>query len=115
MVRQGSIIKICFDPVIGSEQAGYRPAVVVSNDFLLSKTNIITICPITTKQGKTALNVMLDNRTATQGVVLCAHNKAVDIKKRPYIIVEQLPQDKLQEVVNTIISMIEPSNASTYG
>ena len=112
MVRQGSVIKINFDPAIGSEQAGYRPAVVVSNDFLLSKTNIITICPITTKQGKTAVNVMLDNRTVTQGVVLCAHNKAVDIKKRLYIMVEQLPQDKLQEVVNTIISMIEPSNDS---
>ena len=50
---------------------------------------------------------MLDERTATQGVVLCAHNKAVDIKKRHYTIVEQLPSDKLEEVVNTIISMIE--------
>jgi len=108
MVKQGSIIKINFDPSVGSEQAGYRPAVIISNDFVLSKTNIITVCPITTKQGKTALNVMLDGRTTTQGVVLCAHNKAVDIKKRPYVIVEQLPQDKLEEVVNTIISMIEP-------
>ncbi|MCL2405182.1 MAG: type II toxin-antitoxin system PemK/MazF family toxin [Defluviitaleaceae bacterium] len=107
MVRQGSIIKINFDPSVGSEQAGYRPAVVISNNFVISKTNIITICPITTKQGKTALNVMLDDRTTTQGVVLCAHNKAVDMKKRPYVIVEQLPQDKLEEVVDTIISMIE--------
>jgi len=107
MVKQGSIIKINFDPSVGSEQAGYRPAVVISNNFVISKTNIITICPITTKQGKTALNVLLDDRTATQGVVLCAHNKAVDIKKRHYAIVEQLPQDKLEEVVNTIISMIE--------
>jgi len=107
MVKQGSIIKINFDPSVGSEQAGFRPAVIISNNFVLSKTNIITVCPITTKQGKTALNVMLDDRTTTQGVVLCAHNKAVDIKKRPYVIVEQLPQDKLEEVVNTIISMIE--------
>ena len=107
MVKQGSIIKINFDPSIGSEQAGYRPAIVISNNFVISKTNIITICPITTKQGKTALNVMLDGRTSTQGAVLCAHNKAVDIKKRPFTIVEQLPQDKLEEIINTIISMIE--------
>jgi len=107
MVKQGSIIKINFNPSVGSEQAGYRPAVVISNNYVISKTNIITICPITTRQGKTALNVMLDDRTITQGVVLCAHNKAVDIKKRPYVIVEQLPQDKLEEVIDTIISMIE--------
>jgi len=65
MVKQGSIIKINFDPSIGSEQAGYRPAVVISNNFVISKTNIITICPITTRQSKTALNVMLDDRTVT--------------------------------------------------
>ncbi|MCL2362944.1 MAG: type II toxin-antitoxin system PemK/MazF family toxin [Defluviitaleaceae bacterium] len=109
MVKQGSIIKINFDPTIGSEQAGYRPGVVISNNFVISKTNIITICPITTRQGKTALNVLLDDRTATQGAVLCAHNKAIDISKRPYTIIEELPQDKLEEIVNTIISMIEPS------
>jgi len=111
MVKQGCIIKINFGPTIDSEQSGYRPAVVISNDFVISKTNIITICPITTKakQGKTALNVMLDDRTTTQGAVLCAHNKSVDIKKRPYIIEEQLPHDKLEEIINTIISMIEPT------
>ena len=108
MVKQGDIIKINFDPAIANEHAGYRPAVVVSNNFVLSKTNIVTICPITTKQQKTALNVMLDGRTHTQGVVLCAHNKAVDINKRAYKIVEQLPEDKLTEVVNTLISMLEP-------
>jgi len=109
MVKQGSIIKINFDPSVGSEQAGYRPAVVVSNNFVLSKTNIICICPITTKQGKTALNVLLDGRTNTQGAVLCAHVKSVDIRKRPYTIVEQLPWDKLDEVLDVIISMVEQS------
>lgn len=58
------------------------------------------------------MNVVLDDRTITQGVVLCAHNKAVDIKKRSYTIVEQLPQDKLEEVIDTVISMIEISSSS---
>ena len=109
MVRQGSIIRINFSPTVGSEQSGYRPAVVVSNDFVISKTNIICVCPITSKQGKTALNVMLDDNTSTKGVVLCAHSKTVDIKTRPYVIVEQLPQNKLHEILNTMISMLEPS------
>lgn len=69
MVKQGNVVKINFDPSVGSEQAGYRPAVIISNNFVISKTNIITI----------------------------------------YIFVEQLPQDKLEEISNTIISMIEPS------
>ena len=109
MVKQGSIIKINFDPTVGSEQAGYRPAVVLSNNFVIAKTNIISICPITTKQNKTALNVVLDSRTTTQGVVLCAHSKAVDITRRKYSVVEELPKDKLDEIINTVISIITPS------
>ena len=109
MVKQGSIIKISFDPIVGSEQSGYRPAVVISNNFLISKTNIITVCPITKGQGKTALNVLLDGRTKTQGAILCAHNRSIDIKKRTYVLIEQLPADKLDEVLNVVISTISKS------
>ena len=109
MVKQGSIIKINFDPVMGSEQSGYRPAVVLTNNFVLAKTNIVSICPITTKQGKSALNVLLDGRTTTQGAVLCAHSKSIDINKRPYTVIEELPKDKLEEIIDTIINIITPS------
>ena len=109
MVKQGDIIKVSFDPTVGSEQSGYRPAVVLSNNFLISKTNIISLCPITKGQGRTALNVLLDDRTKTKGAVLCAHHRSIDIKKRPYTVLERLPQDKLDEVLNVVISMISKS------
>jgi mRNA interferase MazF len=108
MVKQGSIIKINFSPTVGSEQAGYRPAVVVSNDFVISKTNIISICPITNaKQRKSALNVALDGNTQTQGSVLCAHIRSVDIQKRDYKIIEQVPEEKLDEILEILIAMID--------
>ena len=109
MVKQGNIIKVSFAPIVGSEQSGYRPAVVISNNFLISKTNIISICPITKGQGKTALNVLLDDRTKTQGAILCAHNRSIDINKRPYAFIEQLPADKLDEVIDIVISTISKS------
>jgi mRNA interferase MazF len=109
MVKQGDIIMIDFNPVIGSEQAGYRPAVVVSNNLLISKTNIISICPVTSKLIESAFNVLLDNRTKTQGTVLCAHNRAVDIKKRSYKYIERLPKDKLFAVIEALINNITPS------
>ena len=109
MVKQGSIIKVSMDPIALSEQTGYRPAVVISNNFLIGKTNIISICPITKGQVKTALNVLLDGRTKTQGAILCAHNRSIDVKKRPYTLIEQLPEDKLDEVINIVISMISRS------
>lgn len=108
MVKQGSIIKIDFSPTIGSEQAGYRPAVVVSNDFIISKTNIISICPITnTKQRKSALNVILDENTQIQGTILCAHIRSVDIQKRGYKVIEQVSEKKLDEVLEILIAMLD--------
>ena len=38
MVKQGDIIKVNFNPQAGHEQAGYRPALVISNDFFNQKT-----------------------------------------------------------------------------
>jgi mRNA interferase MazF len=47
MVKQGDIIKLDFNPQAGHEQAGYRPAVVISNNFFNNKTNLTIVCPIT--------------------------------------------------------------------
>ena len=41
MVKQGTIIKINFNPQAGHEQAGYRPAVVISNNIFNEKNKII--------------------------------------------------------------------------
>ena len=40
MVKQGTIIKVNFNPQSGHEQAGYRPAIVISNNIFNQKTNL---------------------------------------------------------------------------
>ena len=48
MVKQGDIIKVDMSPTVGHEQSRFRPAVVVSNDFAISKTNVVYVAPNTT-------------------------------------------------------------------
>lgn len=107
MVKQGDIIKLNFDPQSGHEQAGYRPAVVISNNFFNKKTNLAIVCPITNTNNRFPLHVPLDDRTETTGVVLCEHMKALDIEKRQYKIIERLPKDLLEDIVNIVFSEIE--------
>ena len=107
MVKQGDIIKVNFNPQAGHEQAGYRPALVVSNDFFNQKTNLTIVCPITNTSNRFPLHIPLDSRTVTTGVVLCEHVKALDLKARPYKVVEQLPKDLLDKVVGVVFSEIE--------
>lgn len=107
MVKQGTIIKLDFNPQAGHEQAGYRPAVVLSNNFFNQKTNLTIVCPITNTNNSFPLHVPLDKRTKTTGVILCEHIKALDLTQRPYTIVEVLPLDLLQKVVDIVFSEIE--------
>lgn len=107
MVRQGDIVKINFNPQKGHEQAGYRPAVVISNDFFNKKTGLAILCPITNTNNSFPLHVVLDDRTKTTGVVLCEHIKALDVNNRTYDYVERIPEDILTQIINTVFAEIE--------
>ena len=110
-LKQGDVIRINFNPTVGSEQQGKRPAVVVSNNFVIQNTNIVFVAPITSKQGNTAFNVALDEKSKTVGAVMCAHMRALDISKRHYDYIESLPSEKLKEVLAVVFSLAEPSDA----
>ena len=107
MVKQGDIIKLNFNPQAGHEQFGYRPAVVLSNNFFNQKTNLTIVCPITNTNNKFPLHIPLDERTQTTGVILCEHIKALDLTSRQYKIIEKLPKDLLELAVNIVFSEIE--------
>ncbi|MCQ2362655.1 MAG: type II toxin-antitoxin system PemK/MazF family toxin [Acidaminococcaceae bacterium] len=106
MVVQGEIIKVNFNPQAGHEQAGYRPAVVVSNDFFNNKTNLAVLCPITNTDNKFPLHIPLDERTKTTGVILCEHIRTLDIEARGYKVVERLPEDLLEKTLSVISAIL---------
>lgn len=96
-----------FNPQTGHEQAGYRPALVISNNFFNNKTNMAIVCPVTNTNNEFPLHIRLDERTQTTGVILCEHVKSLDINQRHYKIIEKLPNDVLQKVIDVIYSQIE--------
>lgn len=105
--KQGDIIFLDFNPQLGHEQSGRRPAIVVSNDDFNKFTGLTMVCPITsTKRGFPA-HVELDSRTKTQGVIMCEQVKALDLSKRSSYFLEKSPPDIIGDVVDIIFSFIE--------
>ena len=45
----GDIVWLQFNPQAGSEQAGHRPALVISPRIYNEKSGLMVCCPITTK------------------------------------------------------------------
>lgn len=107
MVKQGDIIIVNFNPQVGHEQAGSRPAVVISNNFFNQKTNMTILCPITNTNNSFPLHVPLDERTNTTGSILCEHIRSMDLNSRSFRIVEKLPDDLLDKVISTVSAEIE--------
>ncbi len=104
MVKQGDIILVDFSPTIGSEQRGRRPAVVVSNnDFQRVTKKFAIVVPITsTRRNKYPLHVGLDNRTNTQGDIMCEQIKMIDTEARNVQVIESIPNDILEKILNLV-------------
>ena len=65
------------------------------------------VCPVTNTNNRFPLHIRLDERTQTTGVILCEHVKSLDINQKYYKIIERLPDDILQKVIDVIYSEIE--------
>jgi len=106
VVKQEDIIKLDLDLTKGHEQAGYRPALVVSNASFSRASNMFLVCPITNTDRDNPLHVRLDGLTTT-GFVMCDQIRAIDTHARNYKIVEIIDDDTLWEVCDIISGSIE--------
>ncbi len=107
MVKQGDIVKVSFNPQQGHEQAGYRPALVISNDDFNAKTQLAIVCPITNTSNNFPLHIPLPNGLVSTGVVLCEHIRTLDLNARQYNFIESVSTDFLQRIIDVISAEVE--------
>lgn len=101
-MKQGEIWYADLNPTQGSEQAGFRPVVVISGNLLNQYLNVVITCPLTTKVKGYKGNVVLqpdDNNKLTQpSEVLVFHIRSVSkerlVRKVGDITSEELAQIK---------------------
>ena len=113
MVSQGDIISVDFAPTKGREQSGERPALVISNTKYNKQSGFVLACPITSTTKDMNIRVRLDERTKTQGDILCEQIRIIDLLKRNYSIMESVPIDILQSVYKVINALIQPTDLSS--
>ena len=76
----GDIVWIDFDPQAGREQAGHRPALVLSPATYNDKTSLMLCCPMTTRVKGYPFEVTIAG--SKDGVVLADQVKSLDWRKR---------------------------------
>ena len=113
MVRQGDIIKTDFDPTKGHEQAGYRPALVLSSELFTQVTNMTLVCPITQTERSHPLHVRLSDNAGAVGFVMCEQLRAVDLRHRQFKIIGHAPKADIERVSDLIKASVDVSDDYT--
>src|SRR5437764_1751247 len=79
----GDLIWTDSDPTRGREQAGRRPALVVSSAIFTENTGLAVVCPITSRVRPFPTSVVLPAGLPVAGEILTSHVRSIDTKARP--------------------------------
>lgn len=93
----GDIVWLEFSPQAGHEQAGHRPALVLSKTAYNRKTGLAVFCPIISKVKGYPFEVVISGAKIS-GVALADQIKSLDWRSRNAAFVEKAHPNVLQEV-----------------
>ena len=79
----GDLIWTDFDPTRGREQAGRRPALVVSSAVFTENTGLAVVCPVTSRIRPFPTSVVLPAGLPISGEILTSHIRSIDTQARP--------------------------------
>jgi mRNA interferase MazF len=111
---RGDIVWLSFAPQAGSEQAGRRPALVLSPISYNGKVGLAIFCPITNQKKGYPFEVVLPNNLAVTGVVLADQVKSLDWRSRSAQFACYAPEEVIIEVLGKVGTLIIlPSSLSS--
>ncbi len=81
MVKRGDVFYANLSPVIGSEQGGIRPVLVIQNDKGNKYSNTIIVAPISKKMSKPPIPthvIFADDALSYVSMILCEQLRTID-------------------------------------
>lgn len=94
----GDLVWCSFSPQAGREQAGRRPALVLSPRSYNTKAGLCLLCPVTGQAKGYPFEVSLPPGLPVQGVVLGDHLKSADWQARTVEMIGSVPAEVLAQV-----------------
>lgn len=95
---RGDVVWLDFDPQVGREQAGRRPALVLSPKAYNRVTGLALVCPVTSRVKGYPFETALPRGIKVAGVVLADHVKSVDWRGRRASLADRVPREVVAEV-----------------
>jgi mRNA interferase MazF len=97
--ERGDAVWLDFSPQVGHEQAGRRPAFVLSPQTYNRRVGLVIVCPITSRIKGYPFEVTIPDQTTVRGVVLADQVRSLDWQGRNVTFIGSLPPRVLAEVL----------------
>lgn len=105
--ERGDVVWITFNPQAGHEQAGRRPAVVLSPKSYNGKVGLALLCPVTSQIKGYPFEVAIPDGLSVSGVILSDQVKSLDWKARNAEKACSLPEKSIKKVLQRVRALIE--------
>ena len=102
----GDVVWITLNPQAGHEQAGRRPAVVLSPQNYNSKVGLAILCPITNQIKGYPFEVLLPVGLSIAGVILSDQVKSLDWRARNAELICTLPTETISDVLQKLVTLL---------
>ena len=102
----GDAVRISLNPQAGHEQAGRRPAVVLSPRSYNGKTGLAILCPITSHIKGYPFEVVLPDGLPVSGAVLSDQVKSLDWRVRNAELICTLPDEVVSEIMQKLGALL---------
>ena len=99
---RGDAVWITLNPQAGHEQAGRRPAVVLSPVTYNSKVGLAILCPITSQIKGYPFEVVIPSGLAVSGAILSDQVKSLDWQARKAELICRLPDSTITETLGKL-------------
>jgi mRNA interferase MazF len=102
---RGDLVWLQFDPQIGHEQAGTRPALTLSPRAYNEKVGLAIFCPVTSNEKGYPFEVKIEEQKI-RGVILADQVKSLDWKKREAKFIVKAPAKVVIEVIKLLSTLV---------
>ena len=100
--ERGDVVWINMNPQIGHEQAGRRPAVVLSPAAYNGKVGLALLCPVTNQIKGYPFEVVIPEGLDVSGAILSDQVKSLDWKGRNTEFIIKIPETVVFEVLQKL-------------
>ena len=105
--KRGDAVWISFNPQAGHEQAGRRPALVLSPEAYNRKVGLALLCPITSRIKGYPFEVRIPEGSEAKGVILSDQVKSLDWRARRAELICPLPEATVREALRKSGTLLE--------